>query len=47
MLTKKHRQELKRILEEDFQIKLSNRAVDNIAKFLVSYISLLKKLEME
>jgi len=46
MLTKKNREELKRILEEDFKVKLSNKAVENIAKFLVSYISLLKRLEM-
>jgi hypothetical protein len=37
--------ELKQILEEDYKVKLSDKAVERIATFLVAYIKLLKEID--
>lgn len=38
--------ELKEILEEDYKVKLSDKAVDRIASFLVNYVTVLKNIDM-
>lgn len=43
MVSKELLNELKLIIEEDYNIKLSNRSVERIATFLISYIKLLKE----
>jgi len=45
MLSKKLLDELKQILEEDNKVKLSDKAVERAANFLVSYFGILQKLE--
>jgi hypothetical protein len=37
--------ELKKIIEEDYKVKFSDKAVKRIATFLIGYINLLKKVE--
>ena len=44
-LSKELLNELKQILEEDYKIKLSDKAVKIIANFLVPYFGILQKLE--
>jgi hypothetical protein len=45
MLNKELLDELKQILEEDYNVKLSDNAVAKTAKFLVSYFGILQKME--
>ncbi len=45
MLSKELLDELKQIIEQDYRVKLSDKAVEIIAKFFVSYFGILKRME--
>jgi len=45
VISQKLLDEFKTIIEEDYKVKLSDKAVKGTATFLVGYINLLKKVE--